>query len=553
MLVHFFGRDKFFVSSRSRLIHMTTLLLVVCFNFSLFRNFVAAYPLSATHLLYLASIALVLAAVIEIILNLICVGRGTKWTLAIVLLASSLASYFMDTYNTVVDATMIGNIFQTNTREAADLFSGKLILYLLFLWGLPALYIYKVNVEYKPLKNELIDTSKILLVAVLVIFSQVLVFSKHYSSFIREHKDIRVYANPPMYMYSLYKYAKLTLDNGEKLVSELGADAKIPPSDPHRELIIIVVGETARADRFSLNGYHRKTNPLLEKEQVYSFHNFQSCGTSTAVSVPCMFSHLGEDGFSVKEGEATENLLDVLKHAGVNVIWRDNNSDSKNVALRVPYEDFSSPKRNPVCDAECRDVGMLDGLQRYFDKQKDGDIVVVLHQIGNHGPAYYQRYPQAYEKFTPVCHTNLLDECSEEEITNAYDNAILYTDYFLSQTIQLLKKNSANFETAMIYISDHGESLGESGVYLHGMPNFMAPEAQRRVGAILWLGESFDDIDRVALAKKIDGSYSHDYLFHTVLGLVEINSAAYNKNLDLIDHVEDNHAAPSVIRHGKQK
>ncbi|HEY5604798.1 MAG TPA: phosphoethanolamine--lipid A transferase [Gammaproteobacteria bacterium] len=549
MLANFFEWDKFFVSSRSSLIHLTTLLLVVFFNFALFRHFIAAYPLSATHLLYLASIVLVLAAVTEIILNLICLGRGTKWALIIVLLASSLASYFMDTYNTVLDATMIGNIFQTDNREAAGLFSGKLVLYLLFLWVLPAFYIYKARVEYKPLKRELIGTSKLLLVAVLVVFSQVLVFSKFYSSFLREHKEIRVYANPAMYMYSLFKYVTLALDNGEQVVAELGADARIAPSDHHRELVIIVVGETARADRFSLNGYQRKTNPLLEQEQVYSFHNFQSCGTSTAVSVPCMFSHLGANNFTVKKGNATENLLDVLKHAGVNVIWRDNNSDSKNVALRVPYEDFSSPKRNPVCDTECRDVGMLDGLQGYIDNQKDGDIVVVLHQMGNHGPAYYQRYPQAFEKFTPVCHTNLLDECSEEEITNAYDNAILYTDYFLSQTIQLLKKNSANFETAMIYISDHGESLGENGVYLHGMPNFMAPEVQRKVGAIFWFGESYDDINKVALTKKIDGRYSHDNLFHTVLGLVEINSAVYNKNLDLIDHVEANHVVSSAIPH----
>jgi lipid A ethanolaminephosphotransferase len=250
-----------------------------------------------------------------------------------------------------------------------------------------------------------------------------------------------------------------------------------------------------------------------------------------------MFSHLREENFSVEKGKKTENLLDVLKHAGVHVLWRDNNSDSKNVALRVAFEDFRTPEKNPVCDAECRDIGMLNGLQDYIDSNANGDIVVVLHQMGNHGPAYYQRYPASFEKFTPVCRTNLLEECSEEEITNTYDNAILYTDYFLSETIQLLKKNTDRFETAMIYISDHGESLGENGVYLHGMPNFMAPAAQRNVGAIFWFGESYEDIDRNALAKKTGGAYSHDNLFHTILGLLEIRTSVYNGNLDIVDHL----------------
>ncbi|MCI0506031.1 MAG: phosphoethanolamine--lipid A transferase [Gammaproteobacteria bacterium] len=530
---------KFLGLNRSTLIHVVTVFLVFFGNIALFRHFFEAYPFSAKHVLYFVLVVLLLAAIIDIILHLLCVRRATKPVLITILLMSALTSYFMNTYNTVLDATMIRNIFQTNINEAGDLFSGKLVLYILFSGILPSVYVYKVRIAYQPLKEELLGTSKFLLIAILLSVSQVFIFGKFYSSFLREHKDIRVYANPAMYIYSFFNYAALAFDKGDQAVAGLGDDAKVSASDIHRELIILVVGETARADKFSLNGYQRKTNPLLEKEEVYSFYHFQSCGTSTAISVPCMFSHLREDNFTVEKGKKTENLLDVLKHAGIHVLWRDNNSDSKNVALRVSFEDFRTPERNPVCDPECRDIGMLNGLQDYIDSNANDDIVVVLHQMGNHGPAYYQRYPASFEQFTPVCHTNLLEECSEEEITNTYDNAILYTDYFLSETIQLLKKNSGGFETAMIYISDHGESLGENGVYLHGMPNFMAPAVQRNVGAIFWFGKSYEDIDRNALAQKTGGAYSHDNLFHTILGLLEIRTSVYNRNLDIIDHLED--------------
>ena len=525
--------------SRTWLIHLVTVLLVLFYNIAMFQQFVKVYPLSGVNILYLLSLALLVAAIIEILLHLFCIGRATRPILILLVLVSSLASYFMDTYHTVLDASMIGNIFETNTREAGDLFSFKLVLYFLFLGILPAFFIYKANIKYKSVRGELFSTSKMLILAIAVIASQALMFGKFYGSFFREHKEIRVYANPVMYIYSIYNYARISMDSGEHQLAELGNDAKVPETDHERELVILVVGETARADKFSLNGYARKTNPLLEKEHVYSFKNVESCGTSTAVSVPCMFSHIHGEDFTISKGNETENLLDVLKHAGTNVLWRDNNSNSKNVALRVEYESFQSKDRNPVCDIECRDVGMLHGLQEYIDSKKQGDIVIVLHQMGNHGPDYYKRYPATFEKFTPVCRTNLLEDCTKEQITNTYDNAILYTDYFLSETIKLLKKNSDRFETAMFYLSDHGESLGENGVYLHGLPNFMAPENQRKVGAILWFGDSYDDIDKVALAKKTDKTYSHDHLFHTVLGLLEVKSSVYDKSLDIVDHIEE--------------
>ena len=529
--------DKLLTLNRSRLIHLVTLLLVVFYNFAMYRQFFAVYPVSAMHLVYFASLTLVLAASIELVLHLICFKPIIRPVLIIILVLSSMASFFMDTYGTVFDASMLDNILQTDAREAGSLLNFKLSIYVLLLGVLPSIFIYKARILHKPLKNEMLGSIKIVVIAFAIVLVQALMFSSFYSSFIREHKEIRVYANPTMYIYSLFHYVFMAVDSQNSKLAVLGEDARVSPEDEKRELVVVVVGETARAENFSLNGYPRKTNPLLEKETVYSFKHFRSCGTSTAVSVPCMFSHLESDNFSVKKAVREENLLDVLHHAGVNVLWRDNNSDSKKVALRVEYQDFKTNKLNPICDKECRDVGMLSGLQDYINSRTEGDIVIVLHQMGNHGPDYYNRYPSSFEKFKPVCHSNLLEKCSEEEIVNAYDNAILYTDYFLSETINLLKKNTQNFETIMLYVSDHGESLGENGLYLHGLPNFMAPEVQRDVGVILWVGDNVEDINRDTLIGKTGNKYSHDNLFHTILGLFEINTTAYDRKMDIIDHI----------------
>ena len=248
-----------------------------------------------------------------------------------------------------------------------------------------------------------------------------------------------------------------------------------------------------------------------------------------------MFSIFTRADYSDNEMKSQENLLDVLHHAGVNILWRDNNSDSKGTALRVPYEDYKSPNRNPICDVECRDEGMLVGLQEYIDRTKYGDILIVLHQMGYYGPAYFKRYPKEFEKFTPVCKTNQLEECSREEIGNAYDNAVLYTDYFLSKVISLLKQNEKSFESAMVYISDHGESIGENNLYLHGLPYFMAPDSQKHVGAIMWFGNGFK-IDNNALKEKSTEIFSQDNLFHTILGLLEVDTSIYDKTLDIISN-----------------
>ena len=520
--------------SSTKLIIIASAMLVIFYNFAFFRNIFNIYPASPANYAFIASIACVLGCFVALLLALVDSRHTTKPVLIPIFLISSVASYFMDSYNVIIDSTMIQNAALTDIGEITDLLNFKLALYFLVLGVVPSVLIYKANISYAPLKQGIITKLKFTAILLVIIASQLFIFSKNYASFFREHKQARYYTNPVTYIYSVEKYIKGSLAARNLAIEPAGLDARIPVEDFHRELTILVVGETARADRFSLNGYTRKTNPLLEKEDVISFTNVHSCGTSTAVSVPCMFSMYNRDDYDDEKGYSKENLLDVLNHTGVNVLWRDNNSDSKGVALRVQYEDYKSPQSNTQCDTECRDIGMLDGLQEYIDAHTQDDILIVLHQMGNHGPAYYKRYPKTYERFTPVCETSQLEQCSEEQINNAYDNVILYTDYFLARVIDLLKQNTNTFETAMFYVSDHGESLGEKGVYLHGLPGFLAPEEQTHVATILWFGDNYDEIDTESVRLKADRDYSHDNIFHTVLGLMEVNTDLYNRDQDII-------------------
>jgi lipid A ethanolaminephosphotransferase len=456
-------------------------------------------------------------------------NRYTIKTILIIMLGvSSVTSYFMNCYHVVIDSDMIRNALQTNIEESCDLYNIKLILYIFLLGVLPSVFIYKVKMVESTFRVGAYKKIKILLLSFLTIVVMLFSFSKFYTSFFREHKPLRYYTNPTYWIYSIGDYIAKTFNSGKIVVKPIGLDAQITNTSKKPKLVIMVVGETARADHFSLNGYSRETNPLLKKEKIINLPHVSSCGTSTAHSVPCMFSIYERDDYSYKKGIGTENLLDVLNHTNqVDILWRDNNSDSKGVALRVPFEDYRTPQTNTICDEECQDEGMLVGLNEYIQKRKGKDILIVLHQMGNHGPAYNRRYTEEFEKFTPVCKTNQLEECSQESINNAYDNALLHTDHFLSEVIQLLKEYDNSHKTSMIYMSDHGESLGEHGLYLHGLPYFMAPDAQTHVGALVWFGEKNQ--------KEIDPNkaYSHDNLFHTLLGLFEVKTKVYKKELDM--------------------
>jgi lipid A ethanolaminephosphotransferase len=512
----------------------SALLNVALANLAFFRNLLQAFGAEPRGYVHIASLAVLLLSVTILLLSILSLARAIKPLFTVFFMLSAATAYFMDTYNVIIDHDMIANAAQTNPAESLDLLTPRFLLYLLLLGALPSLVLWKTRIRHESIGRSLRQRGVLMLIVVLGTVGLVFLSSGFYASFIREHKSLRYYTNPVTPIHGVIRYVQLQLKDDDKPLKVIGEDAQLPATDAERELVIMVVGETARSDRFSLNGYARETNPLLKQETVASLRNVSACGTSTAISVPCMFAIYGHDEFSDDRARSTENLLDILKHAKVNLLWRDNNSDSKGVAKRVPFQDFRSPKVNTVCDTECRDEGMLAGLQAFIDSHPSGDILIVLHHMGSHGPAYYRRYPESFRRFQPTCETSQLDACTPQEIGNTYDNTILYTDYFLSRVIGLLRDNDAGFETAMVYVSDHGESLGEGGLYLHGLPYFVAPESQTRVPVVFWFGRNFDGASIAAMQQLTDRPYSHDNVFHTLLGLFEIETGVYDPALDIL-------------------
>jgi lipid A ethanolaminephosphotransferase len=317
-------------------------------------------------------------------------------------------------------------------------------------------------------------------------------------------------------------------------------------------LVLLVVGETARAANFSLGGYARSTNPLLQQRDIYYFNNVQSCGTSTAVSVPCMFSDLPRAEFKVSVADRRDTVLDILQRAGLQVNWIDNQSGCKKVCARVPHE-AAEPYHPLSCAAgECLDDTLLHAL----DAQLPGvarDALLVMHAMGSHGPTYFRRVPPHMVKFRPTCATQRIETCSDEQIVNAYDNSIAYTDYVLAGLIDRLAANAERVDSVLLYVSDHGESLGENGLYLHGQPYMIAPALQKHVPMLLWFSSRAMPrlgLDAACLRSKLGAAASHDNLSHTLLGLLDVSTSVYRAPLDLLRDCRS--ALPEGERHVAQ-
>lgn len=450
---------------------------------------------------------------------------------ALILLAAGCA-YFMDSYGTVIDAAMISNLFQTDPREASELMGAPLLLHLLFTGVLPAALVLSVPLRTSRPLAELGSRLLLILTALLALLAAAVLNYKPLSLWARENRDVRLYVNPSYPLHSLRRYLHGTQHQPRGPVLPVAVDAQraVAASGKPR-VLILVVGETARAMNHGLLGYTRNTNPELAAEPgVQAFSEVWSCGTATAYSLPCMFSRLGRSGFSRSKAGAEESLLDVLQKTGVDVLWRDNNSDCKGVCDRVPHEDLRKRSVPAICNEEgCFDEVLLDGLDERL-LQARGDSLIALHVLGSHGPSYYKRYPPAFRRFTPACEQNDVQNCNQASIINAYDNTVLYTDHVLAQLIALLRRHADRIEPTLIYLSDHGESLGENGIYLHGLPYALAPDEQKRVPMFVWAPSR----DQACIAARRARPTSHDALFPTVLGLFDIRTHEYRPALDLL-------------------
>lgn len=495
---------------------------------------------SQQNVVFLISIFFFLVVFFNSCLTIISFKYTLKPVVIFILLSASLADYFMTTYGVMLDRTMVQNIVETDFGEASELIHTAILYKFILLGILPALIVYFLPLDYKTFTKSIFSKATVLTASLLILLGILFPFYKDYLSLGKNYKYVRHLINPVNYIYATISYTQKNLLTQERQVQALGKDAVVTTEWQERgkNLVILVVGEAARAQNFSLNGYQKETNPLLSQNNVYNFQNTYSCGTATATSVPCMFSHLTRSNFSRSKADSSENVLDVLNHAGVDVLWRDNNSGSKGVSKRIPTERMEHLNIPGLCDpGECYDMVLLDKLQDHVDRL-EGDALIVLHQKGNHGPSYYLRHPTAFTAFSPECTTNQLQECTSEEVANAYDNTLLYTDYFLAQVIEFLQGNTKKFNTAMIYMSDHGESLGESNLYLHGLPYLIAPEEQKHIPFMVWLSPEYRavaGINSADFSKRLQTTYSHDNLFHSLLGLMGVQTKEYDASLDIFN------------------
>jgi lipid A ethanolaminephosphotransferase len=435
-----------------------------------------------------------------------------------------------------IDPDMVRNAFETNTREAFD-FVGFYSFVWVFLTGfIPVVFVFATKIKYQSWGKELLRRVVCVLVALSVAVGFMAVSYKEYASFARNNSEVRKILNTINYTYSTVHYFQSqTLSKRE--FKRLDENAlHVPFEDPHITVFVLVLGEAARAMNFSLYGYERETNPLLKKQDIIHFKETYSCGTATAISVPCIFSHLKRTNFDVADAKYTENLLDNLQAIGYKVLWLENDDGCKGVCKRIEVRDMVKINNPKYCFGKyCHDEALLDGLPEIIANIKE-DTVIILHTMGSHGPSYYKRYPDKFKKFLPTCDTANIQNCTREQVINTYDNTILYSDYIISSVIDMLKKHP-EYEAGLIYVSDHGESLGENNVYLHGFPYKLAPKEQIQIPMILWMNETmkhWDYVDYDCLRKEAsENTYTHDNLYHSIIGLLEVKTHTYNKEYDI--------------------
>ena len=497
--------------------------------------------------LFIAAFGLMIAALTAGLLAFAAWRHSIKPAIAALVVSAAIGAYFMGTYGVVLDPTMMMNVLQTDAREVGDLLSFALVLNLLILAVLPLVWLWRARLRSLPLAAQAVRNGLVVFGCVLLLAALVVAVYADLSATMRNHRSMRYLINPVNAYFSLGVIAKEANARPAGPLRTIGTDARPGPRAPGAlpPLLVLVVGETARADHFSLNGYARPTNPELEKLDVASFRDVTSCGTNTAASLPCMFSARGRSAYAARDRDE-ENLLDLAQRAGLAVLWVDNQAGCKGLCDRVPHASAldAAPAPAlpgaPLCsEGECYDEALLENLEARLaalpEDRRGRGVLLVLHQMGSHGPAYYKRSPPDRKPFRPECETTVLQQCERATVINAYDNSIAYTDHVLAETIRWLTRHSTGHQPALLYVSDHGESLGENNLYLHGLPYALAPREQTHVPMIAWLGGTGNataDPRIACLRGRRDLPLTHDHLFHTVLGLLGIEAREYNRAMD---------------------
>lgn len=525
-------------------------------NAALWRALAGRIDLSATAGIgYAASLGAVIVLVVAVPMLVLGQRALLKPVLVGFLVLSGGLAYFTGQLGIVFDKEMLRNLAETvadrNTQEGLELVSPAMFASLALTTLVPILFVAWVRVRERAFVADQASRLGHAAALVAVVAVLVLVNFKSVSYVSRENDDLEALLTPWYPLKSLDKLVRANRSSGDRPFEVLGADAVQRPRTGVRRIGVMVVGETARADHWALNGYARDTNPELSTRNIVNFGDVRSCGTSTAYSVPCMFSFLDEDGYTPEKAAVQSNALDVLATAGVDVYWIDSNSSCKGVCDRLPNENLMRSPPDPESplwvDGAYQDEYLVARMDERLDAmlaRGDGDVLIVLHTMGSHGPAYYRRYPEALGAFQPACRSKAPQDCPTPAIVNAYDNTILYTDRVLAALIDRLAARAE--PSFLLYASDHGESLGENGIYLHGLPKSIAPVAQRHVPMVAWFSDAM--ADEIGDAAGADGvrqeprELSHDNLSSTLLGLFDVDTSLHRPALDLFP------AAPTASR-----
>jgi lipid A ethanolaminephosphotransferase len=500
---------------------------------------------------FVGTSALILLGLHAVPVLLLATRRTVRPLLALLIISSMVAQHMMQQYGVVLDPSMLRNALKTDTHEASELMTASLFANIGIAIAASAL-LWRIPLRKIALRKALTVRALTVVGVLLLTVGALLLGFQDFSSTMRNHKEVRYTITPGNVLYSTARAVTTDLQDATRVVEpllpiQMNSVATAPGRKPR--LLVVMVGETARSMNFSMNGYERNTNPELSKLPIINFPQTTSCGTSTEVSLPCMFSSYGRAHYDEARIRGSESLIQLLARSGMRVVWLDNQSGCKGVCKGVEFRDVTAGTDPALCPGgRCFDGALVQGLQQVIAKDlaadstttstTNRDTVVVLHQLGNHGPAYSKRYPAEFARFKPECNKLELRDCSREEITNAYDNAILYTDHLLAATIAVLQKQESKFDVGLVYASDHGESLGEKGLYLHGMPLAIAPKEQYTVPMVWWFGgtgsSGWNGLDATCLRERAKQPAHHDHLYHSIMGLMGVTTSSYIAERDLI-------------------
>ncbi|MDI3490138.1 MAG: lipid ethanolaminephosphotransferase [Thauera sp.] len=495
-------------------------------------------------LAYALAIGIALTALNVLLLAPLLNRWTTKPVLGVMTLVAAVSSYYAGHFGVYFDPSMLRSVLRTDVAEARELLTSGFFLQVAALALPPLFVVQRARLRQRPPGRALAIRSAFVVLALIVAAGALGSVFKDFSGQMRSHKELRYLITPAAPLWSLARVLTRDAQAANLPRQPVGTDARLGASWTAAKkpaLFVLVVGETARAANWGLNrgagqSPAHDTTPELARREVINFPEVSSCGTNTEVSVPCMFSLQGRRNYDEDAIRGSESLLDTLKHAGLRVVWNDNQSGCKGVCAGVESMRPDPSSLPGLCEGErCLDEALLESSRALLRDAK-GNLVLVLHQLGNHGPAYFRRYPDRFRRFTPTCDDEDLSKCSREQIANSYDNALLYTDHVLARNIDLLKELEPDYDTALLYVSDHGESLGENGLYLHGLPYSIAPAEQTRVPMVMWLSSGFaarNRVDPACLRTQAARPAAHDNLFHTVLGLLDVHTAVRDDALDL--------------------